>query len=142
MANNRNCDQPLLMLLNVDMNLLWSFAAEIPVLVLKLLKLCRSDASDDCAVVMTELLCEMRLSPINNIAESEQPMAVQSSEDKTAVDNGCEVIAAGAEILKDNSSSILNGMWNGETVLHVAAASGKSSLIPILLLHGANPTIK
>lgn len=36
----------------------------------------------------------------------------------------------------------LNALWNGATVLHTAASKGCSSLIPILLLYGADPTIK
>lgn len=36
----------------------------------------------------------------------------------------------------------LNTLWNGDSVLHTAAASGSSSLIPILMLYGATPTIK
>lgn len=120
---------------------MWSFAAEVPPHVQRLLKLCRSDANDDSDTLMTELLREIGFSPINIVAESE----VQSSKDKASADSCCEVIAAEAESStnpKDNSSSILNDVWNGETVLHVAAAGGKSSLIPILLLHGANPAIK
>ena len=120
---------------------MWSFAAEVPPRVQRLLKLCRSDANDDSDTLMTELLHEMGLSPVNSIAESED----HSSEDKASADSCREVIAAKAESStnpKDNSSNILNDVWNGETVLHVAAAGGKSSLIPILLLHGTNPTIK
>ena len=43
---------------------------------------------------------------------------------------------------KEESVNILNEVWNGDTALHVAAMSGNTSLIPILLLHGANPAIK
>ena len=37
---------------------------------------------------------------------------------------------------------LLNLVWNGTTVLHAASEQGCSSLIPILMLHGADPTIK
>ena len=36
----------------------------------------------------------------------------------------------------------LNKTWNGDTVLHTASINGCSSLIPILLQYGANPTVK
>lgn len=37
---------------------------------------------------------------------------------------------------------LLNTTWNGDTLLHVAAANGCSSLIPILMLYGADPVIR
>ena len=37
---------------------------------------------------------------------------------------------------------VLNAMWNGNTVLHVAAEHAHTSLIPILMEHGADPAIK
>lgn len=37
---------------------------------------------------------------------------------------------------------LLNSKWNGDTVLHTAAANGHSSLIPILMEHGSDPALK
>ncbi len=36
----------------------------------------------------------------------------------------------------------LNSTWNGDTLLHTAASRGLAKLIPILMLYGANPSIK
>ena len=36
----------------------------------------------------------------------------------------------------------LSTLWNGTTVLHVAATKGCFSLVPILLLYGVNPATK
>ena len=36
----------------------------------------------------------------------------------------------------------LNKLWNGETVLHMAASNGCTNLISVLLLYGANPGIR
>ena len=36
----------------------------------------------------------------------------------------------------------LNSVWNGDTVLHTAAACGCSSLIPVLMRYGADPVVK
>lgn len=46
-----------------------------------------------------------------------------------------------AELVCDHKDH-LNVTWNGDTVLHTAAASGCSNLIPILMLYGCDPTIK
>ena len=116
-------------------------AAVIPAPVQKLLKLCKSESSDDCEVAVTELLHEIGLCPVNRT--SEETLAVQPAENQVAAVNNHEVV--GEEVSacpKESASSVLNDIWNGETILHVAAASGKSSLIPILLLHGADPAIK
>jgi hypothetical protein len=45
--------------------------------------------------------------------------------------------SAGDEILNH-----LNALWNGTTVLHVAAEKGCSNLIPILMLYGADPAVR
>ncbi len=37
---------------------------------------------------------------------------------------------------------LLNSVWNGDTVLHMASAQGCSSLVPVLMLYGADPSIK
>ena len=36
----------------------------------------------------------------------------------------------------------LNSLWNRDTILHMAAANGCSDLIPILMLYGADPSIR
>ena len=87
----------------------------------------------------TELLQEMGVSPITSTSIEDIRAAVQSSEGKTA--------AAISQIedeedVPTNHKNLLNEVWNGETVLHVAAANGNERIIPILLLHGANPAIK
>ena len=76
----------------------------------------------------------MEISPITS-AETANSSTVQSSE-------GATEAAAVSQKEEEVPANPLNEVWNGETVLHVAAASGNASLIPILLLHGANPTIK
>lgn len=86
---------------------------------------------------MTQLLQEMGISPITN-AKTEDSLTVQSSEGITAA----AVSQREEEEVPANLRNPLNEVWNGETVLHVAAACGTASLIPILLLHGADPTIK
>ncbi len=102
-----------------------------------LLKLCKSESKDDCDTVVTQLLQEMGVSPITN-AKTEVSLVAQSSEGITASAASQEE----DEEAPTNLRNPLNEVWNGETVLHVAAASGNASLIPILLLHGADPTIK
>ena len=109
--------------------------ADIPASVQSLLRLCKIEGKDNCDTVMTQLLGEMGISPITN-PKTEDVLMVQSSE--AAAINQEE----GDEEAPANPRNPLNELWNGETVLHVAAASGNASLIPILLLHGADPAIK
>ena len=97
--------------------------------------MCKSEGKDDCYTLVTQLLREMGISPITN-PKTEDVLMVQSSE-AAAINQEERDEEAPA-----NLRNPLNEMWNGETVLHIAAASGNASLIPILLLHGANPAIK
>lgn len=107
-----------------------TLTAEVPASVQNLLKLCKSEGKDDCDTAMTQLLGEMGISPIT--IEDSSPVSITAA----AVSQGEE------EEVPANLKNPLNEVWNGETVLHIAAASGNASLIPILLLHGADPTIK
>ena len=113
------------------------YTVDIPASVQSLLKLCKSECKDDCDTAMTQLLGEMGISPITN-PMTEDPLKVQSSVSMTAA----AVSQEEEEEAPANLRNPLNEVWNGETVLHVAAASGNASLIPILLLHGADPAIK
>ena len=108
-----------------------TLTAEVPASVQNLLKLCKSEGKDDCDTAMTQLLGEMGISPIT--IEDSSPVSIAAA----AVNQGEE-----EEVPAANLKNPLNEVWNGETVLHIAAASGNASLIPILLLHGADPTIK
>jgi ankyrin repeat protein len=106
-----------------------------------MLKLCKSELDkDDCDTAMTQLLGEMGISPITTPGTTEDTLIATSS-------GGITAAAAVSQEEEDeetpaNLRNTLNEVWNGETVLHVAAASGNASLIPILLLHGADPAIK
>ena len=112
------------------------YIADIPASIQSLLKLCKSECKDDCDTEMTQLLGEMGLSPITNPTR-EDPLKVQSVSVTAAA-----VSQEEEEEVPTNLRNPLNEVWNGETVLHVTAASGNASLIPILLLHGADPAIK
>ena len=87
---------------------------------------------------MMQLLHEMGISPITN-PKTEDPLKVQQSSISMT---SAAVSQEDEEEAPANLRNPLNEVWNGETVLHVAAAGGKASLIPILLLHGADPAIK
>lgn len=41
-----------------------------------------------------------------------------------------------------NSLNQLNGLWEGESLLHMAAYSGHPDLVSLLLLYGADPSLK
>lgn len=59
-----------------------------------------------------------------------EALGLRTIEEPDMEGNQCEVL------------NHLNTVWNGTTVLHTASSKGCSSLIPILLLYGANPAIK
>lgn len=132
---------------SLSMSLSFSALLEIPSTVQQLLKLCAGEGSDDHEEALTQLLHGISLSPAatNTIVESEQKTQAQSSE--AVATGGAEAEGEMKEEIPVNQKEdplcrVLSDTWNGETVLHVAAASGSSNLIPILLLHGANPSIK
>ena len=91
---------------------------------------------------MTELLREMRISPITSTEIENSPTvqceAAAGEGHKYEQEDEGKISASS----KEEPFNVLNEVWNGDTALHIAAASGNTSLIPILLLHGANPTIK
>lgn len=117
------------------------FIVELPATIQQLMKLCGSgnDPESD-ALLMTELFQEMGISPITDTGSADL-LPIQPAEGTAAISHEVEKEEAVSTNL-NGASNLLNGVWNGETVLHVASATGNSSLIPILLLHGANPTIK
>lgn len=54
----------------------------------------------------------------------------------------CQMETCPHEVPNEESLRHLNTTWNGDTVLHVAALNGHLSLIPILMEHGADPTVR
>lgn len=126
----------------------------MPAAVQKLMKLCRQESGEDSDAVVAELLCEMGIQSLFTYKESkclsnkvrcleESATAAVADDSRREGEKETEedkIVSATSS--NDEPVNLLNGVWNEETVLHVAAASGNSSLIPILLLHGANPTIK
>ena len=111
--------------------------ANLPASIQTLLKLCK-EGGEDCDTMTTELLQEMGVSPITSTGIEDTPAPVQSSGGNSAAAVGQK----DEEEVPTNHKNPLNEIWHGETVLHIAAASGNERIIPILLLHGANPAIK
>lgn len=94
-------------------------APQVPEFVQQLLLTLADDSGSDVAghvTTVTDILKGVGLAPISEVSPEH---------DKTG------------EILKQ-----FNMEWNGDTVLHVASAKGRPSLVPILLLYGADPTTK
>ena len=90
---------------------------QIPEFIQQLLMLLDDSDVPDHVTTVTDILKGVGLTPIGEVSPEQ--------DDKTG------------EILKQ-----FNLEWNGDTVLHIASAKGRPSLIPILLLYGADPTTK
>lgn len=78
---------------------------------------CRQDVDASDTITVTSVLEGAGLRPID------QPSVGEGSDQSAVLEQ-------------------LNSLWNGETVLHVAAANGCSLLVPILMHYGANPVVK
>lgn len=118
------------------MNCELSFSLGLPEFVQQLVSICDEIAISNTTTAVgdqvTNLLESVGLVQILKKAEEEEEEEEREkgvSEEKSGVSDA-------------GSLKLLNTLWNGATLLHTAAAKGCASLIPVLMLHGADPAVK
>ena len=91
-------------------------SSAIPSEIQELIKVCREGNVD----TLTELLAGIGLEPIHTIPENEHSSCPSSS----------------------TPPDVLNSLYGGQTVLHVASGCGQDDSVRLLLQYGANPATR
>ena len=107
-----------------------------PDVVQKLLKICCDPV--DNVELLTEQLHSLHLHPLpdhSHTMSHKETLHVSTTEEDT-------IVSQDLEASNPSPLDMLNSLWGGMTLLHLAAATGNVAIVSSLLLYGADPVVK